>query len=69
MSSRRNGDKDNIVTHHVDILVLFETSLGRNNFQRLDVTVSYQLSVLIPYVVTLLFYHSVHAFILWLVHF
>lgn len=69
MSSHRNGDKDNIVTHHVDTLFLFETSLGRNSFQHLDVTFSYQLSVLIPYVVTLPFHHSVHAFILWLVHF
>lgn len=68
MSSHRNGNKDNMVTHHVDILFLFETSLGRNNFQHLDVTFSYRLSILILYVVTLPFYRSVHAFILWLVH-
>lgn len=57
------------LTHHVDLLFLFATSLGSNNFQHLDGTFSYRLSILIPYVVTLPFYHFAHAFILLLVHF
>lgn len=74
MNSQGNGDfsplyNDNIVTHHGDILFLSEASLSRNNFQHLDITLSYWLSVLISYVVTLSFYYFVHTFILSLVLF
>lgn len=46
MNSQGNGDfsplyNDNIVTHHGDILFLSEASLSRNNFQHLDITLSY----------------------------
>lgn len=62
-------DNENTITYHVDILFLFEVSLSRNNFQHLDVTLFYWLSIFIPYVVTLPFYCFVHTFILWRVLF